>query len=223
MLETVNRIRIDGDLPTPDQRETLIQYLSSHKTASVAGLRKALRIEKGRLNIEQEGRPDVNTDWFAAAIIRDVFGQKAWDALPERQQRSVNKALQKFTPGADDEKLRRGAAQWWGLDAKQTERLLKNWAKRPKGTVRLSRRAIRNLLPYLEALEDVTTAKQKHGYPPHGYRLNKATRQVLEKHPDQLPPAPDLPNPVVRKAPSTRSADTSRPTSRPRADRPTAS
>jgi len=201
MLETVNRIRIDGRPLSDDQRDLVIAVLSKYKTMTVPRLRKALGIADtgASLNIERERKPEINTDWFAAAIVRGVFGEQRWQSMPERTRESVNRAIQKFGD-ADEAKLRSGARDWWGLEDAAIDRLVTAWQRRPKGTVRLSRRAILRLLPHMEAGADVTTAKQKCGYPPHGYRLNKATRRFLAKHPDRLPPAPDLPNPIVRKA-----------------------
>ena len=201
MLETVNRIKVDGEPLTPDQRAALIARLSKAKSASPAGVRRALGIRRGEatLNIDRERKPEVNTDWFSAAIVHKVFGAERWAQMRDSLKESVNRAVQKFGP-PDEQKLRAGAEAWWGLDPQQVEEFISAWKGRPNGETRLSRRAIRNLLPHLEAGLDVTTAKIKCGYPPHGYRLNKATRRFLKEHPHALPPAPFLPNPVVRKA-----------------------
>jgi len=201
MLETVNRLRLNGEPLSATQRDAVVNLLSTQERATVTDLRNALHLKHRRdqLNIQAEKRPEINTDWFSAAIVRGVFGAEPWKALAERRRQSVNRAIQKFGQG-DEEKLRRGARDWWNLTPEEAEKLIAAWRRRPRKNASLSRKAILNLLPYMENGDDVSTAKQKCGYPPQGFRLNKATRHFLSKHPEQLPPPPDLPNPIVRKA-----------------------
>lgn len=217
VLETVNRIRIeergnyDGrglslcDPSMKEKREAVIQALRTTKTPTIATIRKALRIHTKdnkalySLNIEREQKPELNSDWFHREILIGVFGETAWNALDEQQKESINRAIQKFE---DEEKLKAGARVWWGLNKAQIENLLTAWSHRPKPDkrLRLSRRAIKNLLPFMRAGDDLTTAKQKFGYPLKPRQLNKADRHYMEKHSNSLPPAPMCSNPVVRRA-----------------------
>ncbi|QDU01704.1 CRISPR-associated endonuclease Cas9 2 [Gimesia chilikensis] len=217
VLETVNRIRIeergnyDGrglslcDPSMKEKRDTVIQALRTTKTPTIATIRKALGIHTKEnkvlysLNIEREQKPELNSDWFHREIVTGVFGEREWNALDERQKESINRAIQKFD---DEEKLKEGAFQWWGLNKTQIETLLAAWSHRPKPDkrLRLSRRAIKNLLPFMRAGDDLTTAKQKFGYPLKPRQLNKADRHYMEKHSNSLPPAPMCSNPVVRRA-----------------------
>lgn len=217
VLETVNRIRIeergnyDGrglslcDPSMKEKRDTVIQALRTTKTPTIATIRKALGIHTKEnkvlysLNIEREQKPELNSDWFHREIVTGVFGETEWNALDERQKESINRAIQKFE---DEEKLKEGALQWWGLNKTQIETLLAAWNHRPKPDkrLRLSRRAIKNLLPFMRAGDDLTTAKQKFGYPLTPRQLNKADRHYMEKHSNSLPPAPICSNPVVRRA-----------------------
>ncbi|HCO27107.1 MAG: type II CRISPR RNA-guided endonuclease Cas9 [Gimesia sp.] len=217
VLETVNRIRIeergnyDGrglslcDPSMKEKRDTVIQALRTTKTPTIATIRKALGIHTKEnkvlysLNIEREQKPELNSDWFHREIVAGVFGETEWNALDERQKESINRAIQKFE---EEEKLKEGALQWWGLNKNQIETLLAAWNHRPKPDkrLRLSRRAIKNLLPFMRAGDDLTTAKQKFGYPLKPRQLNKADRHYMEKHSNSLPPAPMCSNPVVRRA-----------------------
>ncbi len=217
VLETVNRIRIeergnyDGrgtslcDPSMKEKRDAAIQALRTTKTPTIATIRKALGIHTKdnkalySLNIEREQKPELNSDWFYREIIAGVFGEESWHTLDDRQKESVNRAIQKFE---DEEKIRSGAQAWWGLNQSQTEALVSAWNHRPKPDkrLRLSRRAIKNLIPFMREGDDLTTAKHKFGYPLKPRQLNKADRHYLEKHTNSLPPAPMCSNPVVRRA-----------------------
>lgn len=116
-----------------------------------------------------------------------------------------------------------------GLGHDVIERLVQSWRTRPKleRRLKLSRRAIMNILPYMdrqhsdghwptqiearrdfakdEAAIDRTTNtrasdEQRARYQIGAQRANKAVKHFLKKHPQLLPPAPTMSNPVVRKA-----------------------
>ncbi len=217
VLETVNRIRIeergnyDGrgislcDPSMEEKREAVIKALRKTKNPTIATIRKALGIHSKEnkalysLNIEREQKPELNSDWFYREIISGVFGEDTWNSLEDRQKESVNRAIQKIE---EEEKIRNGAKDWWRLNQTQIESLVDAWTHRPNVSkrLRLSRRAIKNLLPFMRAGDDLTTAKQKFGYPLKPRQINRADRHYMEKHPHSLPPAPICSNPVVRRA-----------------------
>ena len=209
VLQTVNSIKIEEKGQEPrtlddGERAAVIQALTVTKTATTATLRKALKIHTPAkkkvfdLNLERMKQPEINTDWFGREIIEGVFGRENWKTLTDRQQASVNQALQKID---DQERLRQGAATWWNLELEQIDRLVDAWKKRPplEKRVNLSRRAIQKLLPHLRDGQDVTTAKQNCGYSVKTSSLTKSQQHYLQKHTNSLPPAPYILNPVVRK------------------------
>jgi CRISPR-associated endonuclease Csn1 len=242
VIESVNNIRIEergkpARPLTPEERSRVIAVLRSQKTATPSTVRKALGLNKKdikeffTLNIERDKERSLNTDWFWREIVLGVWGEKAWQHLDESVHQSVNRAIQAFDPEKPEhiEKLRRGCGQWWRLDATATERLVAAWQKRPTidKRLKLSRRAIRNLLPYMnrrkpdgtwptqmeariafaedgDAVDQVTgqepTPVQRRRYSLKGNPPNRKARRFTQKHPDMLPPAPILANPVVRKA-----------------------
>jgi len=247
VIETVNNIRIEerGKPPrslTPEERAKVIDYLRKSKTASPASIRKVLGLNKKEikpfvsLNIERDPNRQINTDWFYREIVHGVLGESRWLKMTEREKESVNNAILKFNPDKPEheEKLRAGAKKWWGLSDDQVDRLIQAWKGRPKLEKRLnfSRRAIKNLLPYMSQAirrsgptnsefdpinhrwptvnearqmfaEDATNGaspEQRERYSLKHRVLRKADRHFLKKHPDLLPPAPVLANPVVRKA-----------------------
>lgn len=229
VLETVNNIRLEerGQSPRPlneEEREKVFTALRRQKTASVATIRKALGIHKKdrkaffALNLERDKDRSLNTDWFYREIVHGAIGEERWLAMTEQEKESINHAILKFDPNQEDHlnKLKDKAPRWWGLDEEQSNLLVAAWKSRPTlgNRVNLSRRAILNLLPYLrdglsvtearqafaeDAVNDATF-KQRERYALGSPGLSKAERHFLRKHPDLLPPAPMMSNPVVRKA-----------------------
>jgi len=230
VLETVNNIRIEerSKAPralTPQERANLIAVLREQKTASVATVRKALNLNRKAvkeffsLNIERDKDREINTDWFYREIVRVALGEDAWARMDGGKRESVNRAVLKFDPEspADTKRLRTGATDWWGLPPEAADRFIEAWKTRPRLEMRLnlSRRAILNLLPYMQEWgcsvteakqlfaedgDNNATPEQRERYALGGSILTKAGRRFLRKHPDLLPPAPMLANPVVRKA-----------------------
>ncbi|HRX83001.1 MAG TPA: type II CRISPR RNA-guided endonuclease Cas9, partial [Pirellulaceae bacterium] len=145
-----------------------------------------------------------------------VFGEDAWNALDEQQRDAVNRSILKFDPQTDgaETKLHAGVQRWWGLDEEQADAFIAAWKERPKidKRINLSRKALKNLLPFLREGKGITEARQEFAkvgaeselqakrYDLRGRPLTKKERHFVAKHPDLLPPAPKLSNPVVRKA-----------------------
>ena len=242
VVETANSMRIetrDGNSRplTGEERDKVIGVLRKQKTASPKTIRKALGIHKQALkkkelpedfyalNIERDPDRQINTDWFWRQIVVEGIGEAAWHGMTGTQRDSLNRAILRFDPQIEDdaERLRRGAINWWALNADQADRLVNGWRTRPvlEKRLSLSRRAIINLLPYMEQFDNVAgrwptqiearlafaedpaspaTREQRVRYQMGASALTKADRHYLRKHPNLLPPAPMLSNPVVRKA-----------------------
>jgi len=227
-LQDVNNIRVicKGEPSrrlNPQERKKVLGVLERQKTATAKTVRAALGLNRKdikdlvTLNVEHDSPKRLNTNWFVREIVAAI-GRDAWTAMPPKTREGVNRAVCKFDPRepADVEKLTAGAKTWWGLSQEQAIGLVAAWRTRPgpESRIKLSRRAVRNLLPYLREGDSVTEARQRFAedadngatderrqrYRLGGYRANHAVRHFLSKHPDQLPPAPMLANPVVRKA-----------------------
>ena len=229
VLTSVNNIRITP--PTEpirklfeEERAKVVNAVRRQKTASESTIRKALGIDKGEnktlytLNTDGD-KFTVNGDWFYSQIVCGVFGEDAWASFDSKKKDSVNGAILKFDPDeeADKDRLKVGCEKWWGLDAKQTKNFIAVWEKRPKkdSRVNLSRKAIKNLLPYLREVWSVTEARNmfaedatngaddltRKRYSTKEVVVGKRIRQFQEKHPGLLPPVSDgISNPVVRKS-----------------------
>ncbi len=243
VVETVNNIRIEerGKSPRPltwEERARVIAALRSQKSASASTIRKALGIDRKAvkeffsLNIEHDPGREINTDWFYCGVVHDAFTEELWKKMTDRQRESVNHAILKFNPDQEEHehRLRQGAKTWWGLSDAAADKLIVAWKGRPRleKRVNLSRRAIKNLLPYMNEYDSVNnrwstqiearqqfaedgnaidrttgqepSQQQRDRYALKGHRFTKAERHFLKKHPNLLPPAPTLANPVVRKA-----------------------
>ncbi|HPD31060.1 MAG TPA: type II CRISPR RNA-guided endonuclease Cas9, partial [Phycisphaerae bacterium] len=182
-----------------------------------------------KLNIEADEDREINTDWFHREIVHGAFTEAKWELLAEDQRESVNRAVLKFDPDQADDaaRLRAGAERWWAMDAASADRLVEAWKRRPRLEKRLnlSRRAILNLLPIMNRFDSVNnrwptqqearklyarTLNDQHArrrYETGAPGLSAADRYYMRlgKHQivagvPELPPAPTLSNPVVRKA-----------------------
>ena len=172
VVETVNNIRLETrgqhgeEGLAREQRDRVLKALRRQKSGTIATVRRALNIDKAflkkrdlpedfnTLNLERDEQREINTDRFFREIVHGVFGAARWSELTDNQHESVNRALLSFDRESDshEKKLRAGAAQWWGLNDDAAERLISAWKGRGRTNKRLSmsRRAIRNILPYME-------------------------------------------------------------------------
>jgi len=229
VLTSINNIRITppGETSrklTNEERDKVVKAVRKQKTASEKTIRKALGINKGAnktlytLNTEGD-KFAINGDWFYSQIVCNVFGEDAWLAIESNTKESVNKAIMKFDPNDEDDekKIKKGCKEWWKLDDKQTENFITAWKKRPKkdSRVNLSRKAIKNILPFLRDGWSVTEARNMYAadasngaddltrkrYSTKEVTVDKQVRHFQQKHTNLLPPVSDgISNPVVRKS-----------------------
>ncbi len=165
---------------TPEERDKIKDYLSGplgvekgrkvkgvllpdkpKMTVNVTDLRnlmgwgKATKTTQFRFNIESDPDRTINTDWFSREIIHGAITLQKWNAMSSRVQEGTNHAILKYDPDVegDSEKLKAGVMNWGGLDETQAVALVAAWKRRPRPDAKrlnLSRRAVRNLLPYME-------------------------------------------------------------------------
>lgn len=229
VLTSINNIRITPPAePTrrlnDEERTKVIKAVRKQQTASEGTIRKALRIDKGAnktlysLNTDGD-KFTINGDWFYSQIVCDVFGEDTWASFDSKIKDSVNRNILKFEPNEEDDKnkLSNGCKKWWNLTDEQAKKFISAWEKRPKKNqrVNLSRKAIKNLLPYLIDGWGVTEARNMYAedasngaddltrkrYSTKEVAVNKQIRYFQQKHPGILPPVSDgISNPVVRKS-----------------------
>ncbi|HEY4724166.1 MAG TPA: HNH endonuclease domain-containing protein, partial [Anaerolineae bacterium] len=214
LYQEVNNLRfIDGSVEselTPEQRQSLIEYLSSAKERKFGDIRSHLGFPEGvRFNLERMvageeaggGRiklKGMETD--AMLAHRDLFG-KTWHQRPEDEKDQIVRDL--IDPAADERAIFQKATTKWGLSAPQAERLIA--LELPPGYSKFSRDALERLEPHLLAglpLMRSDPAQQGAKAPldaihAAGYlRPDERPAKVF----DELPEPPDLPNPLVRQA-----------------------
>ncbi len=229
VLTSVNNIRItppgeQGRKLNDDERDKVVKAVRKQKTATEHTIRKALEINKGAnktlytLNTEGD-KFTVHGDWFYSQIVCGVFGEEAWQAIDSNKKESVNRAILKFEPkeADDEEKIKTGCKEWWKLDDKQTENFIAAWKKRQKkdSRVNLSRKAIKNLLPYFREGWSVPEARNMYAedasnsaddltrkrYSTKEVVVDKRVRHFQKKHTSLLSPVSEgISNPVVRKS-----------------------
>ncbi len=229
VLTSINNIRITPPAEpirklNDKERKKVVEKVRKQKTASESTIREALGINKGAdktlytLNTDGD-KFAVNGDWFYSQIASGVFGEDEWATFEDRKKESVNKAILKFDPKeeTDKNKLIEGCKKWWNLDDQQTEKFISAWEKRQKkdSRVNLSRKAIKNLLPYLREGWSVTEARDMYAadassgaddltrkrYSTKEISIGKRIRQFQKKHSGLLPPVSEgISNPVVRKS-----------------------
>jgi len=236
-----------------DQRNAVIQLLSgplfkekkdgsreAKKSANLGDVKVALLFARNdpgiKINLgSDEDRPP--TDWFQREIVLGAIGEEIWNGPLKAMQEEINRTLLRLDPETTghEARLRSIATQQWNLPDNCVQRLAATWNERPKldNRLKLSRRAILNLLRYMEEKyqldggiwPSVTNARESFARDPNaidqlsgkpaskeqraryalGVRsLTKAGRRYIRKHEAEgsatLPPAPFLPNPVVRRA-----------------------
>ncbi|MBB3207444.1 CRISPR-associated endonuclease Csn1 [Rhodopirellula rubra] len=250
VIEYVNNIRIQRPGETEfqplsqDEHAAIVERLGKQKTATISTVRQALKIDTKSLkksnfstddfvlNLERDEQRPPNTDWFACAIALPLEQAGHTDLLSSTVQLAkLNKAILRFDPAEPDDEARlRNKLVHLKLSQQGIDAVIEGWRTRPKleNRLKLSRRAIRNLLPYMEQrdsdghwrtqnearcafADDEHAADSATGKPPTDEqrkryrlgrgRLNSAARHYLKKHPEEyLPLPPVLSNPVVRKA-----------------------
>ena len=200
MLQEVNNLRLldtstGEERPLGDQeRSTLLEYLSAAKSRTFDQIRKKLGLrERVRFNYERAERTKLKGHETDAALSsKKALGQR-WRELSNQAKDALVDVL--THEEREDEALRR-LTEDCGLSSEEAQSAL--GVNLPDGYMSFSRQAIQRLLPHLERglllMADDASNSALHAA---GY-LRPDEREVRQR--DCLPPAPDLPNPIVRQA-----------------------
>lgn len=158
ILQDVNNLRVidpDGQSRAlgGDERGKVLELLGKSKQVSFSTIRKKLGfLESQGFNWEYEvdekgkKREKLGGDEFCAAMRnKKAFGAKRWEELSEEERIRINEA---FVEMEDDELVEFLTAEC-GLNTEQVDAALK--VELPRGYMSFSRKAIRKLLPLMEA------------------------------------------------------------------------
>lgn len=167
LLQDVNNIRIidtkSGELLnlTKEQRVKVIECLGSSEAKPFDELRKLLGLgEHFKFNLEEAGRKGLKgnqTEWNLRVSFKK--GGKDYAGLSVDARDEIIASL---IEEEDPEALRKKAVEVWGLTEEGAERLLKS--KLEGGYLNLSVKAIKRLLPHLEAGKNYMEAVEAAGY-----------------------------------------------------------
>ena len=202
LLQEVNNLRwVDtqtGELCSitddTERRATLIDYLSAGRERTFDQIRKKLELpESVTFNYERAERTKLKGHETDAKLAAKAALGKVWNTIPDdRRDRIVDILIHEDQEAVALKHL----MDEGGLTAEQAERAMA--INLPAGYMSYGITAIRKLLPYMEqgmqvmADDETNSALHAAGF------LRPDQREVNQKQ--TLPPAPDLPNPLVRQA-----------------------
>ncbi len=200
LLHEVNNIRITDTIVreertlTSEERSALLRYLSNAKERTFNDIRKKLGfLEHVRFNYERAERGKLKGHVTDAALSSKKALNKRWASLPDETKDGIVDIL--INEDQEDVAIQRLMSDCQ-LTQDEAERALA--VNLPDGYMSYSRVAIVRLLPYLERgfllMADDASNSALHAA---GY-LRPDEREVRQHK--FLPPAPDLPNPIVRQA-----------------------
>lgn len=189
ILQEVNNLRLilpggGGQPLKEDETARVLERLRQGKDIKLQKPVKLLELPDGAsLNLARGGRKTLKGDAVVAAIVetlkppkkkgekakKDVKAKKWWCGLSDRRRRKIAFLF----AVAEDADAACKQAQEWGLDASIASRLKEG--ELPSGYVRLSLKAIRNILPHLRRGLRYDEAVIAAGYPHHSdFRNDKA-------------------------------------------------
>lgn len=175
---------------TEEERTTLVEALTPKSKMTFDQIRKILDLhDADTFNLETAaGRKNLSGNPIERALRAKPLG-KWYETIDDQTRDQLYDALAEVEDPAELERLGR---EEWDLDEKQVTKLLA--ISVPTGRFRLSLKAIRKVMPFLEAGHIYSEAKEKAGY--------DIVRKV-EVHDNLLPVdqvVPNLTNPLVHRA-----------------------
>lgn len=197
LLQDVNNMNVT-DTSTGEVRplsevelEKLISTLGQSEEMTFDKIRKKLGLtETSRFNLEEAGRKKLKgnaAEWNLIQVFKK--DKKDYDELQEHTRDEIVRELL----FVEDEKiLRRHAASRWGLGEKAVERLLST--RLESGYIHLSEKAIKKLLPHMEAGKTYMDAVTAAGYERRDQRTVHSANMLSHRD------IPELRNPLVSAA-----------------------
>lgn len=142
MYQFINNIRYGDSILDEKQRTLVAGSFNSKDKFDFAQIKKALKLQHENFNYEDDQKIVGNR---TTNNLRKIFGDKRWEAFTAQEQEEIWHA--KFAATTKDW-LRKHATTKWKLSKEQAEKLVKFRLSNEYGS--LSRKAIRNILPFLE-------------------------------------------------------------------------
>lgn len=178
-----------------EERETLLDYLSTGKERSFDQIRKKLELyQSTKFNLEAGDRKKLlGMPVDALLAHKDIFTRK-WHQRLDQEKTDIVRFI--LDNDDDPDVIRDQALNHWGLDEEATHSLQK--IDLTEGRANYSRKAIEKLLPFLkDGLPLTGTKDTKNALHEAGYLRPDQRKQTRTK---QLPVPLDIPNPIVKQA-----------------------
>jgi CRISPR-associated endonuclease Csn1 len=193
-LRIFRRDALDFALPTPDERKAIREKLAESAKLTWPQLRRLLQLGADeRINLEEGGLEHLPGNGTAAAVAK-ALGKKEWASLDGARRPSLVEDL--LTIG-DEAALTRRLREHWSFDEATTDALLAAKLPGEDGYLRVSLKAVRKILPLLEAglarPEGCTYAEAVHQI--YGANRGGVNRPAVR----ELPDPENLRNPAVMK------------------------
>lgn len=144
VFQWVNSLDCNVKLSNED-REIIIKQLLTHEKIKFSALRKAIKRSGSEYQFNyKDGDPIVGTYTISKLANKKFFGE-SWFDLSDKEQEDIWHVLYFFE---DKDKLKEYAINKWNFDEEKAEAISKFNLK--QGYANLSRKAINNILPFLE-------------------------------------------------------------------------
>ncbi|MBI5893694.1 MAG: type II CRISPR RNA-guided endonuclease Cas9 [Deltaproteobacteria bacterium] len=192
ILQDINNLTVKNPITRAyrslaiDEREKLLNLLEKQKTLGWSAARKKLKLHEGEtFNLEEGKKKELmgnRTDYALRSILKEQ-----WNSMTQEKQNAFITDM--LTINSEQGFLNRMTSHW-DFDAETAEGLAKTELE--PGYARLSRKAICNILPYLEQGMTYDKACLEAGYDHSNPNSSTTT--------DKLGEPPYLRNPVVQKA-----------------------
>ena len=218
LWSSINNLKIlPGDgmerFLTDKERRALYEALKDKKRLGWEKVRGLLDLfEADKINLEKVrksgmlGNQTVN-------LIKPVVGARRWEALTKREKEAL---INDLIHPMEDRALNRRLIQKWKFDATTATKLIKKSAELPKGYMRLSQKAMRAIMHFLEFgdtglgrgynyAEACEKAGYEHTQPSQKRALDRlpfpgANAKKRGQHTASLVDTSDLRNPMVERA-----------------------
>lgn len=144
----INGIECNGQKLDDEEREIVLRVLLRAEKPTFAKVKKALKKEGDDFSFNYMDDDSCPGSWTIYKLSSKNYFGKQWDVLTDQEKEEIWHVLFFFD---DRKKLRKYAlTKWskWGIDEQKAEALSKFQLK--KGYAALSRKAISNILPFLE-------------------------------------------------------------------------
>ncbi|MBI5815086.1 MAG: type II CRISPR RNA-guided endonuclease Cas9 [Nitrospinae bacterium] len=184
-LQDITNLKINGAPLNETQRKDIIVAIDGKEKLTWAQVKKVAGLHKEtKLNLEETGKKHIPSDYTSFNIARALGGK--WGALDEAKRECLYTDLATIENEAALIKRLTGA---WSFSKEEAEVLAK--VELEDGYAAHSLKAIKKLLPHMEAGLTYPEAKIKAGYG----AVSGASGGL-----GQLPEPPQMRNPVVQKA-----------------------